>query len=288
LELFRHLETCKHKTLNGKEIKKVIIANHDDKYSREFLAHQADEKIEFTTKQYRQQFTSSGLVRILKAHDIHTNDNGVIFTYRDEPVQTQLLGEYNAKNIMTAFSIGEALGLTTKQLIDGIASVQGIPGRMEKIEGADQLTVIVDYAFEPKAMNMLYETVEKIQHNKVIHVLGGTGGGRDKSRREKIGGMAGDRSDMVIVTNEDPYDEDPLEIMEAVAQGAEAAGKKREENLLLILDRKEAIAKAIELAESGDVILVTGKGCEQAICVENEKKIPWDDREVVRELLKNV
>jgi len=285
LELFRHLEVCLHKTIREKKIEKTIIANHDDQYSREFLAHKADNKIEFSTAQYRQQFMSEGHVRVLRAHDVYTNETGVAFMYHNETVQTKLLGEYNVKNIMTAFSIGEALDLTTKQLVEGIASVQGIPGRAEKIDLGQDFTVIVDYAFEPKAMNSLYEIVEKVSHNKVIHVLGGTGGGRDKSRREVIGKIAGERADIVIVTNEDPYDEDPQEIMEMVAKGSEQAGKVRDKDLLFILDRKEAIKKAIHVAQPNDLVLITGKGCEQAICIENGKIISWDDREVAREIL---
>jgi UDP-N-acetylmuramoyl-L-alanyl-D-glutamate--2,6-diaminopimelate ligase len=130
-------------------------------------------------------------------------------------------------------------------------------------------------------------------------VCGSTGGGRDKSRREPIGKLVGEQADIFIVTDEDPYDEDPMEIIKTVSAGAQSvglpatpasglawrAGKKLGENLFEILDRKVAIQKALELAHTGDLVLVTGKGSEQAMCVKSGL-IKWDDREIVRESLK--
>ena len=107
------------------------------------------------------------------------------------------------------------------------------------------------------------------------------------TRRPELGRLAGENADFVIVTNEDPYDEDPKIIIDQVALGAERAGKKENENLFKILDRKEAIKKAIDLANEHDLVLITGKGNEQAICVAQGRKIEWDDRRVVRDLLKN-
>src|SRR3989339_842505 len=124
-------------------------------------------------------------------------------------------------------------------------------------------------------------------NKKIIHVLGSCGGGRDVARRPQLGKLAGEKADFVIVTNEDPYDDDPEIIIDQVALGAERAGKKNNKDLFKILDRRAAIEKAIKLAQKGDIVLITGKGNEQYICIEYGKKIPWDDRMVVRELLKN-
>jgi UDP-N-acetylmuramyl tripeptide synthase len=143
----------------------------------------------------------------------------------------------------------------------------------------------VDYAFEPNAMEKLYQVVEKLKHNKVIHVLGSTGGGRDVSRRGELGKIAGEKADKVIVTNEDPYDEDPEIIIAQVASGVEYRGKKEGKNLYKIIDRREAISKALHLAGKNDIVLITGKGCEQAICEAKGRKTKWDDREVAREEL---
>ena len=145
--------------------------------------------------------------------------------------------------------------------------------------------MIVDYAFEPKAVLALYETAALISRQKIIHVLGSAGGGRDKARRPILGKIAGEKADYVIVANEDPYDEDPQAIIDEVAEGAVSAGKVLDQNLFKILDRRQAIAKALSLAQAGDLVLVTGKGSEQAIAVGGGKLAPWDDRQVVREEL---
>jgi UDP-N-acetylmuramoyl-L-alanyl-D-glutamate--2,6-diaminopimelate ligase len=172
-----------------------------------------------------------------------------------------------------------------KQIKKGLENVKGITGRLEMIKEGQGFTVVVDYAFEPKAVAKLYEAVKLIPHNKIIHVLGSAGGGRDKARRPILGELAGRNADYVIITNEDPYDENPLAIMEEVSLGAEKEGKVGKENLFKILDRREAIKKALSLAEKGDILLLTGKGSEQAICVARGEKISWDDRKVVREEL---
>ena len=127
--------------------------------------------------------------------------------------------------------------------------------------------------------------LEQFEQARIIHVTGSTGGGRDKDRRSVLGNIAGSNADIVIVTNEDPYDENPQDIIDQVAAGSIDAGKKENKDLFKILDRKQAIEKALTLAQAGDIVLLTGKGSEQAMCLANGKKIPWDDRTIVRKLL---
>ena len=121
--------------------------------------------------------------------------------------------------------------------------------------------------------------------HKIIHVLGSCGGGRDRDRRPVLGRLAASHADYVVVTNEDPYDDDPQEIIDEVAGGANDGGKEINRDLFKILDRREAIKKAISLASEKDLILLTGKGCEQAIVGPNNQKTFWDERQVARELL---
>jgi len=148
--------------------------------------------------------------------------------------------------------------------------------------------VIVDYAFEPVALEALYKVVEQLKPNRVIHVLGSCGGGRDTAARPIKGRFAAERAEVVIVTNEDPYDDDPMEIIEEVARGAGECKIKNVKckmvELLKILDRREAIGKALSLAQAGDIVLITGKGSEQGMVVKG-KIVSWDDRKIVRELL---
>jgi len=160
-----------------------------------------------------------------------------------------------------------------------LEKIERIPGRMEEVI-SKPFRVFVDYAFTPNALRKVYEALQnskfKIQNSKLICVLGACGGGRDKWKRPVLGKIAGEHCQEVIVTNEDPYDEDPLEIIEQVASGVGAKAKK-------ILDRREAIREALKIAKAGDVVVITGKGCEPWICVAEGKKIAWDDRKVVKE-----
>ncbi len=155
---------------------------------------------------------------------------------------------------------------------------------METINSQRGFTIIVDYAPEPESLKQLYLTVESWPKNKIIHLLGSTGGGRDVARRKILGNIAGKNADIVIVTNEDPYEDNPQEIIHDVADGAVEAGKIIKETLFREPDRRLAIAKALAKASTGDLILITGKGSEQKMAVAGGY-IPWDDREVVKEEL---
>jgi UDP-N-acetylmuramoyl-L-alanyl-D-glutamate--2,6-diaminopimelate ligase len=135
-------------------------------------------------------------------------------------------------------------------------------------------------------LTKLYETIEVLHARRIIHVLGSCGGGRDVSRRPVLGRMAAAKADVVIVTNEDPYDDDPRTIIDQVAQGARKAGKQDGQDLFLIIDRQAAIDKAMELARPNDLVLLTGKGSEQKICVAWGKKMPWDEREAARKAIR--
>ncbi|MCX6796087.1 MAG: UDP-N-acetylmuramoyl-L-alanyl-D-glutamate--2,6-diaminopimelate ligase, partial [Candidatus Falkowbacteria bacterium] len=202
-------------------------------------------------------------------------------------INLNLLGEFNIVNAMAAVAVGWSLDLRPATIKKGLEEVAGIPGRLEYIEAGQNFTVIIDYAFEPQAVTKLYQTAVGLSHNKIIHVLGSAGGGRDIARRPQLGKLAGQNADYVIITNEDPYDDDPEIIIDQVALGAEQEGKKNGIDLFKITDRRAAINRAISLAAEGDLVLITGKGSEQAICVADGKKIPWDDRLEVKEAIKN-
>lgn len=165
-------------------------------------------------------------------------------------------------------------GINLETCKKALEKVEEIPGRMELVI-SEPFKVFVDYAFTPNALEKVYQTL-KPKNGKMIAVLGSCGGGRDKWKRPVLGKIAAKYSNQVIITDEDPYDEDPIEIINQVAKGAGDKAVK-------ILDRREAIRKALKLAQSGDVVVITGKGCEPWICVAKGKKIPWDDRKVVRE-----
>ncbi|MDD5032166.1 MAG: UDP-N-acetylmuramyl-tripeptide synthetase [Patescibacteria group bacterium] len=294
-ELFKHLKRGKIKYANdGKcicqsdsgikkidlnRVKKKIIVNGDDKEAKYFLSFPAQEKMAYG----KTKNLAMAEVEEIKYGEVKTSAAGVSFSVNSQKIDLKLLGEFNATNAMTAVCVGLSEGIDLKKIKDGLENIAGVPGRLEEIKAGQTFTVIVDYAFEPKALAKLYETVDLIPHAKIIHVLGSAGGGRDKARRPKLGALAGRNADYVIITNEDPYDEDPQAIINEVAQGV-----KSNKEIFKILDRREAIKKALSLAEENDIVLITGKGSEQAICLANGEKIAWDDRKVVREELKRI
>ncbi len=299
-QLFEHLHSCDIKYIDknqkitkllsplqkteAKRIKKTIIANGDDEHFDYFTNFWADQKFIFTTKNDL-EIKKTNETKIIKYNNIKISKDGVSFNTCQNIINLKILGEFNTTNAMASLCVGLSQEFDIKKIIQGLESIKGIPGRLEKINQGQNFTVIVDYAFEPNAVYKLYEIIKLIPHQNIIHVLGATGGGRDTAKRPKLGELAGRNADYVIITNEDPYDEDPEIIISQVAFGAEKVNKKKNINLFKILDRKKAIKKAISLANKNDIVLITGKGSEQAICIANDKKIIWDDRKIVKEIL---
>ena len=311
--LFSHLKHCTTKYINDKQVVvhptsnlkkldftrvfKTIIVNGDDEQANYFLNFWSEEKIiysfrpEINSDTFLKNLSSEAQVKdlkVIKGADVTSTTQGVSLQIENELVNLKLLGEFNAINALAAYAVGKNQGLDTKKIIAGLESVSGLAGKLELIEAGQNFTAIVDYSFEPRAMEKLYEVIALIPRNKVIHLLGSAGGGRDRVRRPILGKIAAENADIVIVTNEDPYDEDPMEIINQVAEGAESAsgaGKVLNKNLFKILDRREAIKKALELAEERDIVLFTGKGAEQHICISEGQKIPWDERQVVHDAI---
>lgn len=294
IKLFNYLQNCKKKNLpllnsnlldlKKKKIKKTFIIDGDDKYAQEFLNQWAERKVIFKDKN-REERKLEDFNSKINYSFLEMNETGIKFNLDDWLIQMKILGKFNAKNSTIAGIIGLELGLNKEEIKNGLEKITGIPGRMEQIRAGQNFQIIVDYAFEPVAVGELYETIKVLHSRKIIHVLGSCGGGRDVSRREKLGRIVGEKADFVIVTNEDPYDDDPMEIIQAVAKGAKRFDKVENKNLFLIEDRREAIKKALNLAQENDLVLITGKGSEQAIVVKDGKKIDWDDRKVVLEVL---
>ncbi|MBT7553302.1 UDP-N-acetylmuramoyl-L-alanyl-D-glutamate--2,6-diaminopimelate ligase [bacterium] len=273
-KLFKHLAKSKNKKINNKISKKIIISNADDQETERL------EKIK-VNKFFTYSFKNKS---DLQARNLDLKNGLVNFEVNNKKISTNFLGEFNAYNILAGLAVIKALDLDFDNI--EVGKLKGVPGRQEFIDNKQDLKVLVDYAPEPIALKNLYTALKELQYNKLIHVLGSCGGGRDKERQLILGQMAGQVADIVVVTNEDPYDDDPQQIIDKVATGVK--NKEEDKNLFKILDRKEAINKALSLAEAGDLVLITGKGAEQAICVANNKKIPHDDRQVVKEYFQNL
>lgn len=307
-KLFAHLKKCKTKyidenhrvrrpeselkKLDLKRVLKTIIVNADDENSPYFLNFWSEAKIACS---FNESLDKENLLAELKSehqtkdfsfvfgNNINAGAQGTSFFINEEKISLKLLGDFNAKNALNAFAIGLSQGISSEKIKDGLESVHNLAGKLEMIDVGQDFKAIVDYSFEPKALEKLYQVLDLIPHNRLIHLLGSAGGGRDKSRRPILGRLAAEKADFVVITNEDPYDEDPGVIINEVASGAEMLGKELNVNLFKILDRREAIKKALELAEKDDIVLFTGKGAEQSICLAEGQKIAWDEREVVKE-----
>ena len=275
--MFKALKNGERKIIGGKEIKKIIIVNYDDPHKEYFLNFPADKKINFGTREGAD----------FQADKIRNPGEGLEFLVDRAPYQINILGKFNVYNALPAIVIGSIFGISYEKIREGLKNLKNIPGRMEKIDEGQEFLIFVDYAHEKEGMSAVLETAREITAEsigKVIVLLGAEGGGRDKSKRPVLGEIAGKYADFVVISNVDPYEDDPKEICEDIAVAAEKFGKTRGKDLFVTLDRREGIKKAISLANKNDVVLITGKGSEQSIVIGG-KRYPWDDRTVVREEL---
>lgn len=284
LEFFRHVSASPRKQQNNTTVPKAAVINADVDASDRFItAAQVPTKVIWT-----QQDPPAPQANVVVRNSRGTPE-GVAFEIGEYTFTSQLHGEWNIGNLVSAIGVGITQGMSYPQLVEAIQTVPPIPGRMELINEGQPFTVVVDYAYEPVSLELLYTYWrEQVGPDaKLITLISSTGGGRDVWRRPVNGKTAVEHCDYVIATNEDPYNEDPAVIINQVAAGALEAGAKEGENFWRVLDRTEAIRQACSLAKPGDVVFLTAKGAEQKMCVAKGKKIDWDDRAVVRQILKS-
>lgn len=194
---------------------------------------------------------------------------------------TALPGEFNIYNMTAAAAAAYLLGVSVKDIVEGAANLEAVPGRFERVVDGMEYDVIVDYAHTPDGLEKFLTAAKAITKNRVILVFGATGD-RDKIKRPIMGEIAAQLADRIILTDEESYNEDPATIRAEVLDGIKNArgGPKTDE----IADRREAIKKALSIAKKGDTVLITGMGHEK-FRIEKGEKIPWNDADVVRELL---
>ncbi|KKP93144.1 MAG: UDP-N-acetylmuramoyl-L-alanyl-D-glutamate-2,6-diaminopimelate ligase [Parcubacteria group bacterium GW2011_GWA1_36_12] len=240
-----------------KVAKNIHIMNADDKNAGCFLDIPANKKITF---------------KIKDAQNIKTG-NQIGFEFQNQKFNLNLIGEFNIYNAIAAIFVARAYDINLEVCKEALGKAKAIPGRMEIV--AKNPLVVVDYAHTPEQLESAYKSLKQ---KSLICVLGSCGGGRDKWKRPVLGEIAKKYCKEIIITNEDPYDENPLDIINEVAN---TAGNKAQK----ILDRKEAIKTALSLAKPDEAVIITGKGSESWMCVANGKKIPWDDREIARDVL---
>jgi UDP-N-acetylmuramoyl-L-alanyl-D-glutamate--2,6-diaminopimelate ligase len=200
-------------------------------------------------------------------------------------VRSKLVGRPNVYNILAAVATGVALDVPFDAIERGIHALDGVPGRFQVVSGAkDGVTVVVDYAHTDDALRNLLETARPLASGRLITVFG-CGGDRDRTKRPLMGAVAGRLSDLIIVTSDNPRSEDPSRIIEEIQRGITPDTRRDSgQRLLSMVDRREAIGKAIELAQPADVVLIAGKGHEKYQVIGKEV-LPFDDVAVAREAL---
>lgn len=270
----------------------VAVINRDDAQWRRFAAATAAR-----TAFYGKDAITLG-AKQWKISDVVIGQDGITFSVAGRVVRSPLLGIFNFYNILAAVAVGLAHGIALERIAEAVGRVSGVPGRMEFVARAP-FAVVVDYAHTPDSLKAVYAFLKqnqkpKTKNKKLICVLGAAGGGRDKWKRPEFGKIAAEYCDQMILTNEDPYDENPQAILEDIESGFSQIPNSNPRlnrgqilnNIRKILDRREAIREALRLASSGDTVVITGKGAEPWMMLARGEKMPWDDRAVVREALR--
>lgn len=247
----------------SKKPRHLLVLNDDDEAVRSFADVQPMAVLNFST---------SDLDRLV------LTDRALTFSYRSTPFSLPLVGSFNALNALAAIKMGEALDVPRDTIQKALATLAPVRGRVEHVECGQSFVAVVDYAHTPDSLRALYGA---FPHQRKICVLGNTGGGRDTWKRPEMGKIADETCDEVILTNEDPYDEDPRAIVEDMTWGMHRAPT-------IIMNRREAIRHALSLARPGDAVLVSGKGTDPFIMEAGGAKTPWSDAAVVREELEKL
>lgn len=262
---------------SGRKEGKTAVVNIDDQAGYEMLKHSSCQKITYSIDTLSDIF----------ATEVNVKSTGTSFKIRGEfgtmKLNLHLIGIFNVYNVLAAVGATLAENISPEKIKTALENFKSVPGRFERIFADIPFAIIVDYAHTPDGMKNVLETARQIAKNKIITVFG-CGGDRDKTKRPIMGRIAAELSDIVIATSDNPRTENPEEILQDVEVGIkEKIGEKLHEK---ISDRRQAIFRAVELAKSGDVILILGKGHENYQILK-DKTIHFDDREVAHEAIKN-
>lgn len=261
LSIAKEMEGLEEKT---SIIGPVIVANIDDAEAEKFLSLNIKNKVPYS---------------LSDAVAVKSDESGSSFQIGKIVIHSKLPGIFNVSNMLGAIALAKFLSIPDETIKKALEEIDLVRGRMEKIREGQDFEVVVDYAHTPDSLKAIYETYGNIRK---ICVLGNTGGGRDIWKRKVMGEIADHYCDQIILTNEDPYDEDPKKILEDIMEGIQ--NKPCE----IVMDRRKAIAKAVSVAKEGDAVLITGKGTDPYIMEANGKKTPWDDATVAREELQKL
>src|SRR3989344_1970505 len=242
---------------------RAVVANADDAYGARFLKTPVEKQIGFS-------YGDAGTAAL--------TDDGVSFDYEGQRFSLPHAGKHTVMNALAAIKTAVFLGVPLGVAADALRELSLIRGRGERVSVGQDFLAIVDYAHTPDSLRALYAS---FPNRRKICVLGNTGGGRDTWKRPLMGSIADEACAEVILTDEDPYDEDPRAIVEEMGDGGKRAPR-------IIMDRREAIRTALSLAKTGDAVLISGKGTDPYIMRARGAKEPWDDAVVVAEELRKL
>lgn len=242
---------------------RIIVANPDDELGAKMLQLPVETRLPFSLSDAAP--FSEGVER-------------VSITFRGVTFEIPFPGTFTILNALAAATLANGLDIEPKQIARALSKMQVISGRAEKIDEGQSFSVIIDYAHTPDSLKAIYAAYPG---RRKICVLGNTGGGRDSWKRPEMGKIAEEMCAEIILTNEDPYDEDPKKIVDEMARGMKRAPH-------IILDRKLAIREALRVASGNDVVLITGKGTDPFIMEAGGKKTPWSDARITREELRRM
>lgn len=238
---------------------RFMVANADDTQSPRYLTLPVEHALPYSLK---------------GAAPYSASETGGTFRFEKHDMSIELPGEFSLQNALAAATLARAMGIDARTIAQGLKNLKSIPGRAERVDAGQDFIVVVDYAHTPDSLQAIYNAYNV--HRRIC-VLGSTGGGRDMWKRPVMGSIADNTCDHVILTNEDPYDEDPRAIVEGLARGMTKQVPE------IIMDRREAIRRAFSLSQSGDAVIITGKGTDPCICGPRGTKTPWSDAGVARE-----
>ena len=264
-------------SLNFKKTQKFAIINSDDIYGIRIINNidKNVEKVTYSIKDKNATFVAENIVVTSKGTSFDLK-----FANRKNHIEVGLIGFHNVYNVLACISICYSLGIKFENIIYNIPNIVAAPGRLELVRSKKDFSVIVDYAHTDDALQNVLTALKNISVSKIITVFG-CGGNRDKTKRPKMARVACSLSDFVVITSDNPREENPEEIIKDIVVGAKEVGNN---NYKIVVDRKEAIEFAINMARNGDIVLIAGKGHENYQII-GRKKFHFDDREIAGEIL---
>jgi len=280
--LFYNLLHGQHKLFRGQMIKKTSVINLDDAEADYFLSFPAEQKLTFSISEHQSSSTHTQPDKVTLAA------TGTKFSLEGTNFSLKLWGKENLANVIAALTVLKALGMSPKVSRDFLSNTTGLPGRFEVIKHPAGFKVIIDYAHTPVSIEALYQNLWQLfKPKRLLCLVGAAGGHRDKWKRPIIGELAAKYCQEIVISNEDPFTDDPEIILKAIETGVKRYLDEHDfhKPYEIIPDRKSAILHLIQKAQRGDLVVLIGKGAETTIETPTGP-IPWNERAVVEEILK--